>query len=284
VTRLDGRDLDVAMHRRWLDPTVPLSRAVFQPAHGVVLTSATLRDGTGDLEADWTTAEARTGTTHLTRPAMRALMPSTFDYAALTRVFVVTDVAKTDPTQVASAYRELFLAAGGGGLGLFTAIQRLRQVHARIAGALEEAGLLLLAQHVDNLDATSLVEIFRAEEDSCLLGTDAMRDGVDVPGRSLRLIVFDRVPWARPSILYRERRRHFAATRYDDLVARLRLKQAYGRLVRRADDRGVFVVLDPQLPSRLAGAFPEGVEIRRVGLAEAIRATREFLAFQPAHQ
>ena len=162
-------------------------------------------------------------------------------------------------------------------LGLFTAIHRLRQVHARIAGALEEAGLLLLAQHVDQLDATSLVEIVRAEEDSCLLGTDAMRDGVDVAGRSLRLIVFDRVPWARPSILYRERRKHFVATRYDDLVARLRLKQAYGRLVRRADDRGVFVVLDSQLPSRLAGAFPEGVEIRRVGLAEAIQATRDLV-------
>jgi ATP-dependent DNA helicase DinG len=282
VTRSDGRDLDVGMHRHWLDPTVPLARAVFEPAHGVVLTSATLRDGTGDAEADWTTAEGRTGTRHLPRPAIRALMPSPFDYAALTRVFVVTDVNKHDASQVASAYRELMLAAGGGGLGLFTAIQRLRAVHARIAGALEEAGIMLLAQHVDHLDATSLVEIFRAEEDSCLLGTDAMRDGVDVPGRSLRLIVFDRVPWARPSILYRERRRHFAATRYDDLVARLRLKQAYGRLVRRADDRGVFVVLDAQLPSRLAGAFPDGVEIRRVGLAEAVAATRAFLAIPPA--
>jgi ATP-dependent DNA helicase DinG len=283
VTRADGRDLDVGMHRHWLDPTVPLARAVFAPAHGVVLTSATLRDGTGDAEADWTTAEARTGASHLSRRAMRALMPSPFDYAALTRVLVVTDVDKSDVAQVASAYRELFLAAGGGGLGLFTAIHRLRAVHARIAGALEEAGIMLLAQHVDHLDATSLVEIFRAEEDSCLLGTDAMRDGVDVPGRSLRLIVFDRVPWARPSILYRERRRHFAATRYDDMVARLRLKQAYGRLVRRADDRGVFVVLDSRLPSRLAGAFPEGVEIRRIGLAEAIDTTRAFLAAD-AHQ
>jgi ATP-dependent DNA helicase DinG len=46
--------------------------------------------------------------------------------------------------------------------------------------------------------------------------------------------------------------------------------------VRRADDHGVFVLLDPMMPSRLLGAFPDGVEIQRVGLAEAVRGTREF--------
>ena len=66
------------------------------------------------------------------------------------------------------------------------AIARLRAVHARIAPALEEAGIPLLAQHVDPMDNATLVDIFRTEENSCLLGTDAMRDGVDVPGRALR--------------------------------------------------------------------------------------------------
>ncbi len=90
------------------------------------------------------------------------------------------------------------LAAGGGGLGLFTAIRRLRAVHERIAGPLADHGLPLYAQHVDPLEVGALVDIFRAEEDACLLGTDAVRDGVDVPGRALRLIVFDRIPWPRP--------------------------------------------------------------------------------------
>jgi ATP-dependent DNA helicase DinG len=48
--------------------------------------------------------------------------------------------------------------------------------------------------------------------------------------------------------------------------------------VRRADDHGVFVLLDRQMPSRLAGAFPPGVEMRRVGLAEAVAETKAFLA------
>jgi ATP-dependent DNA helicase DinG len=282
VERVEGRDLDVGMYRHWLDPMLPFAHTVAEPAQGLLVTSATLTDGSGDIEADWRAAEARCGAVHLPMPAIRARVLSPFDYANQTRLFVVTDVRKDDMALVASAYRELILAAGGGALGLFTAIQRLREVYRRLAPALEREGLQLLAQHVDPLDTATLVDIFRAEEDASLLGTDAVRDGVDVPGRSLRLVVFDRVPWARPDILHRARRKAHGLAGggkdYDDRLVRLRLKQAFGRLIRRADDHGVFVLLDPMMPSRLKGAFPEGVELRRVGLAEAVAETRAFLA------
>lgn len=278
IDRQDGRDMDIGMHRHWVDPTVPFITSLGTRAHGFIVTSATLTDGSGEVEADWQAAEARTGARHLPKPAIRAAVPSPFDYPNHTRVVVVTDVRKDSMEQVAAAYRELFIAADGGGLGLFTAITRLHAVHQRIAGPLEEAGIPLLAQHVDALDTSTLIDIFRAEPDACLLGTDAVRDGVDVPGRSLRLIVFDRVPWPRPDLLHRARKIAFGGRRYEDMITRLRLKQAFGRLVRRADDRGVFVLLDPMMPSRLAGAFPPGVGIRRLGLAEAVALTRDFLA------
>ena len=111
-----------------------------------------------------------------------------------------------------------------------------------------------------------------------------MRDGVDVPGRALRLVVFEQVPWPRPDILHRERRVHLSdgdPKGYDDRIARLRLRQAFGRLIRRAADRGVFVLLDRQTPSRLLSAFPAGVAIRRVGLAEAVKQTCAFLGKSP---
>jgi len=270
IERLYGRDIDVGLHRHWVDPTVPFAEALASRAHGLLVTSATLRDGSGDAEADWQAAERRTGSVHVPH-SVRAAVPSPFDYPAQTRVLVVTDVRKDEMDQVAAAYRELFLASGGGALGLFTAIGRLRAVHTRIAEAMDAADLPLYAQHVDGIDPATLVDMFRAEENACLLGTDAMRDGVDVPGRSLRLIVFDRVPWPRPDILHKARRTRFGGRAYDDMVTRLRLKQAFGRLVRRADDHGAFVLLDPMMPSRLAGAFPEGVTIERMGLAEAVR-------------
>ena len=277
ISRIEGRDVDVGMHRHYVDPTIAFSAFVMGSAHGALITSATLRDGTGDEEQDWAAAEAATGGRHLKAPAIRAALPSPFDYGAQTRVLVVTDVRRDAPDRIAAAYRALFTAAGGGALGLFTAIARLRAVHERIAGALDEAGIALWAQHVDPLDTTTLVDIFRSETDACLLGTDAVRDGIDVPGESLRLIVFDRVPWPRPDILHKARRRVFGGGRYDDRLTRGRLRQAYGRLVRRADDRGVFVLLDPALPSRLAGAFPPGVAVERVGLAQAVEITRAFV-------
>ena len=154
----------------------------------------------------------------------------------------------------------------------------MRAIHGRIAEPLDAAGIALLAQHVDGLDTTTLVEIFRTERNACLLGTDAVRDGVDVPGASLRLIVFDRVPWPRPDILHRARKAAFGGVAYDDMLTRLKLKQAYGRLIRRADDAGVFVMLDRMMPSRLLGAFPADVAVERVGLAHAVEGVRDFLA------
>lgn len=282
LDRRDGnRDFDVGLHRHWLDPTVPFALTLAAPAQGVLVTSATLRDaGTGDPEQAWSAAEARVGAPHLPSPAIRAAVASPFDYAAQTRVLVVTDLAQGDIGQLASAFQALFVAAGGGALGLFTAINRLRAVHARIAPELEAKNIPLYAQHVDAMGNATLVDIFRAEEDSCLLGTDAMRDGVDVPGRALRLVVFEKVPWPRPDILHRERRVHLSQgdpKGWDDRIARSRLRQAFGRLIRRASDRGVFVLLDRGAPSRLMSAFPEGVVVRRVGLAKAVEETRGFL-------
>ena len=282
LTRREGREVDAGLHRHFLDPTQPFALQVAAPAHGLLITSATLRDAglTETPEAAWEAAEARTGAAHLPLPAIRAAVPSPFDYAARTRAFVVTDVDKARTGQVAAAMQALFLAAGGGALGLFTAIRRLRESFQRMAPTLEAAGIPLYAQHVDAMDNATLVDVFRAEEDACLLGTDAMRDGVDVPGRSLRLLVFDRVPWPRPSILHRERRIHLSGgdpKGFDDALARHRLRQAFGRLIRRADDRGVFVLLDRSCPSRLLAGLPEGVMVERLGLAEAVERTRGFL-------
>ncbi len=277
LDRLEGAEMDVAVSRNWIDPGIPFIQAVVQPAHGVVVTSATLTDGEPEADLAWKAAEAATGLRHLTDSPQAARIASPFDYATQTRILIVTDIPRDDIGQVSAAFAALMAASQGGALGLFTAIARLRGVHERIAPVLEAKGLLLLAQHIDAMSTATLVDIFRAEEDSCLLGTDAVRDGVDVPGRSLRLIVFDRVPWPRPDILHRARKAVCGGAQYDDRIARLRLRQAYGRLVRRADDRGVFVILDRALPSRLLAAFPPGVPVLRLPLVEAIEATARFL-------
>jgi dTDP-D-glucose 4,6-dehydratase len=138
-------------------------------------------------------------------------------------------------------------------------------------------------------------------------------DGVDVPGRSLRLLVFDRVPWPRPDLLHKARRSRFGGKGYDDAIARARLSQAFGRLIRRADDRGVFVMLDayrrqyglrsavvvpvnlygpgddfdPATSHVIPGLIRRCEEARRAGMPEMVcwgsgMATREFLHVEDA--
>ena len=283
VTRAEGRELDVGVHRHWLDPTRPLAKAVFEPAHGVLVTSATLRSRRVSTEpdADWHDSELRTGVTHLALPPTRFAVDSPFDYAANSRVLIVTDVKRGDLPALANAYRRLIEAADGGTLGLFTAIARLKAVQARIADGLAAKGLPLYAQHVDPIDTGTLVDIFRAEPRASLLGTDALRDGVDVPGDSLRLVVMEGMPWPRPTVLHAARRAAFGGAAYDDLVTMGRLAQAFGRLIRRASDRGTFVLIGPAVPSRLLCAFPTGTPIDRVGLDEAVAAVSDGMLSNP---
>ncbi len=265
VDRVEGRELDIGLHRHWLDPSRPLAETVLKAAHGVLVTSATLRDG-----EDWSGAEARAGTLHLDNSPRHVAVPSPFDYATSAEVLVVTDLKRGDVAQLGQAYHRLIAAAGGGTLGLFTAISRLRAVHARIADRLARDGLPLYAQHVDPIDTGTLVDIFRDDPRASLLGTDALRDGVDVPGESLRLVVMEGVPWPRPTVLHAARKAAGGGSVYDDRIVRARLRQAFGRLIRSAGDRGHFVLLGAATPSRLLDAFPGGVPVLRVTLDEAI--------------
>lgn len=280
-----GRIVDVCLNRHYVDPSLPLAEFVLKPAHGILVASATLSDGTRigeapseDEESDrFALARQRTGANHLVMGARTARIASPFDYAHQARLFVVTDVSRDDPRATGAAMEALFKAAKGGSLGLFTAIRRLKAVYEQINRPLGEAGLSLYAQHVDPLDVSDLISVFRSEHHSCLLGTDAVRDGIDVPGQALRLIAFDRIPWPRPDTLHRARRQHFGNKLYDDALTRAKLAQAFGRLIRKADDRGVFVMLDSAAPTRLFSGLPEGVVLQRCTLAEALESIAKFL-------
>ncbi len=271
VDRSEAREFDIGIHRRWLDPMKPFARVVLEPAHGVMITSATLKDGYAREGSDWASAVARSGATHIGVGPRLAAFDSPFDYATQAEVLIVTDVPKGDMAALAGAYGRLIVAAGGGVLGLFTAIRRLRAVHGRIADRLARAGLPLFAQHVDPIDTGTLVDIFRDDPRASLLGTDALRDGVDVPGHSLRLVVMEQVPWPKPSILHRARRAASGGSAFDDGIIRARLAQAFGRLIRGRDDRGHFIVLSPAFPSRLLSAFPPGTPVTRLTLEEALQ-------------
>ena len=86
------------------------------------------------------------------------------------------------------------------------------------------------------------------------------------------------VPWPRPTVLHAARRAAGGGTSYDDQVVRARLAQAFGRLIRRTEDKGMFVLLSSATPSRLLTAFPPGVAINRVPFDEAVARVRSRLS------
>ncbi|MDC1382126.1 ATP-dependent DNA helicase [Candidatus Puniceispirillum sp.] len=304
IDRVDGQDRDIGLARHWLDPTIPFAHSVLDNAHGVTVTSATLQDHAAtqttritsdddDAKGDaiipkqnigkaphdgWQSAVALTGAMHLDHAAMRVSFSSPFNYANQARILVVNDLDRDRPEATASAMAALMIAAGGGGLGLFTAIRRLQAVYPTLAERLDTAELPLYAQHVDKINLQTLLAMFREDPESCLLGTDAVRDGIDVPGAALRLIVFDRMPWPRSDILFSARAKWQGREAWTERQTRLKLRQAFGRLIRRNNDRGVFVMLDSRLPTRMTSAFPPDLEIQRIGLADAIQKTAEFLS------
>jgi ATP-dependent DNA helicase DinG len=278
ITRLNGRHYDVGMMRRYKNPMEPFGNSIRHTAHGLIMTSATIRTKKGDDEAAWVESDQTLGTQYLTDMTPTKIdLPSPFQYGDQSKIIIVTDVDKNNTMAIANAMKSIFQASKGGGLGLFTSIARLRQTYRSIADALERQSIPVYAQHENDIDIGTLTDMFRDDDNACLLGTDAVRDGIDVAGASLRCMVFDRVPWPRPTILHRERRNLFGGRAYDENITRLKLKQAYGRLIRSETDKGIFVMLDGSTPTRLLDAFPEDVEIQRLTLKDALSKIKSFL-------
>ncbi len=140
----------------------------------------------------------------------------------------------------------LITAAGGRTLALFTS---WKAMDAAAEAVRLKVVVPILTQR--DLPKTALVKAFSEDEHSCLFATAGFFQGVDIPGRTLSLVVIDRIPFPRPDDPLLSARRDLlgaAAFGQIDLPrASMLLAQATGRLIRTANDRGVVAVMDPRL-------------------------------------
>lgn len=151
---------------------------------------------------------------------------------------------------------ELIHASGGGALGLFTSRRGAERAAEYVRERVETP---VLVQGEDQLP--TLVREFAGNDEASLFGTISLWQGVDVPGRTCRLVIIDRIPFPRPDEpLSQARTQAVGAAGGNGFMqvaashAALLLAQGAGRLVRRHDDRGVVAVLDPRLrKARYAG-------------------------------
>ena len=188
-----------------------------------------------------------------------------------------------DSLGVASATKELhdlpiIVTGGSSGLGAAVACHLVSAGAAVTVLDRQPAADGLPSLQVDLADGRATEDAVRqvADEAGRLWGVVTCA-GVDVPGESLRLVVMERVPWPRPTVLHAARRLANGGSAYDDRVVRARLAQAFGRLIRRQGDKGLFVILSSALPSRLLTAFPPEVAVSRVSLDIALERVRAKL-------
>jgi ATP-dependent DNA helicase DinG len=161
------------------------------------------------------------------------------------------------PESYVAELRELIEAAGGRTLGLFSSMRAAARAAEELRGQISQP---LLCQ---GDDATAeLVRQFIEDEASCLFGTLSLWQGVDVPGRSLQLVVIDRIPFPRPDDPLASARQRAVAARGGNgfmavaaAQAALLLAQGAGRLLRTTDDKGMVAVLDPRLVTAGYGGF-----------------------------
>ncbi|HWH32305.1 MAG TPA: ATP-dependent DNA helicase [Egibacteraceae bacterium] len=181
---------------------------------------------------------------------------SPFDYQASTLLYCAVDLPEpnSDAFRDAATRRlaELMRAAGGRTLALFTSHAALRHAAEALPGMVD---FPLLVQ--DEAPRGLLMERFVAEEEACLLATLGFWQGVDVPGRSLSLVVVDRLPFPHRNDPLMQARRELATARrrsafmeVDLPHAATLLAQGVGRLIRSSADRGAVAVLDRRLATK----------------------------------
>jgi ATP-dependent DNA helicase DinG len=92
-----------------------------------------------------------------------------------------------------------------------------------------------------------LVAAFAADTSSILIGTKSLWAGVDVPGEALSCVVIVKLPFEPPTdpIVAAMGSKSFGKRMLP--MAKIALRQGYGRLIRSVDDRGAVVILDRRL-------------------------------------
>ncbi|MFZ4429438.1 MAG: ATP-dependent DNA helicase [Phycisphaerales bacterium] len=256
-----------------------LRERLFRQDFSVTLASATLATRTATSEESTESAEtafahfmSRTGC-----EGARAFQTgSPFDYARQMEVFIPRTLGAERGRSHAQALASHVLrhveATGGGAFVLFTSFATLNAVASELAMPLSQLGMPMLAQGRDG-SRTHMLQRFREDERSVLLGAASFWQGVDVRGRNLRNVIITKLPFDPPDRPLTQARLELIEQRggnafMEDSLPRaiIKFKQGFGRLVRSKSDTGRVVVLDPRVLTARYGrlflaALPKGVRI-----------------------
>lgn len=183
------------------------------------------------------------------------LQPSPFDWERQALCYLPTGLpdpaARGFGTALIAALTPVLEASEGRAFLLFASHRALREA----AEALRDGPWPLFVQ--GEAPRATLLQRFRDSGNGVLLGSASFREGVDVVGDALSVVVIDKLPFAAPDDPVFEARleaiRRDGGNPFRDEQlpqAVIALKQGVGRLIRSETDRGVLVLCDPRLTTR----------------------------------
>ena len=232
-----------------------LAETLFERTHSVVFASATIA-----VNGDFSSFEQPLGLNCGEGTRARELcLESCFDFDRNMTVYVAKDMP--DPNELAylSALENLLVgvhrAQEGSMLSLFTNRREMERCHATVSEALKEDDLRVVCQKW-GVSTKGLRDEFLTNEHLSLFALKSFWEGFDAPGATLKGVVIPRLPFSKPTDpLYCERAsRDDAAWRHYVLPAAIiEMKQAAGRLIRTATDRGCLILADHRLLSKSYG-------------------------------
>jgi ATP-dependent DNA helicase DinG len=156
-----------------------------------------------------------------------------------------------------SATKWLVEQSQGGALLLFTSRLAMNEAYKSLAAGFQDQGLHVMRQ--GDAPSGELVRMMKEDGNAVLFALRTFFEGIDIPGDALRLVVIDKLPFAVPTDLVYKARAEAIVRRYGKWAdfnkimvpqMALILTQAFGRLIRHADDKGVIAILDPRLNSK----------------------------------
>jgi len=186
------------------------------------------------------------------------LAPSPFDWQQQALCYLPRGLpepaARGYTGAIVEALRPVLEASGGRAFVLFSSHRALREA----AELLRNGPWPLFVQGEG--PRSLLLERFRGSGNGVLLGAASFREGVDVAGEALSVVVIDKLPFAAPDDPVFEARleaiRRSGGNPFRDEQlpqAVIALKQGAGRLIRSETDRGVLVLCDPRLIGKSYG-------------------------------
>jgi DNA polymerase-3 subunit epsilon/ATP-dependent DNA helicase DinG len=208
-----------------------------------IFTGATLRTGSG-----FSFIRDRLGLWDVTANTVE----SPFDYRRSTLLYLPSDIPEPNQSHYQQAVEQAVIkaaiASAGATLALFTSYAQLRATAEAIRAPLDRMGITVL-QHGTS-SRQRLLREYRAADRAVLLGTRSFWEGIDLPGDELRCLLIVRLPFAVPSDPLVAARSAELDNPFRDYTlpdAIIRFRQGFGRLIRRASDRGVVVILDSRV-------------------------------------